>query len=189
MLAMISNLHFQLIGFLLLLSQKSGFLHSCAGGGVELVDDYPPVHLRALRVLKLSRHGPEPRLLLLLGVNLRLAQRQSPPLTKATTGSKAEQNVYVAHWSKLQRISEERREREKEQGRDALGDGEGLDPISLLERGRLNLFDFLGRLDDELVGSLGGFGDGKVGSVGIINFKSSSCQVGGESWPRSHPRC
>ncbi|KAM2450870.1 hypothetical protein TB2_008296 [Malus domestica] len=189
MLAMISNLHFQLIGFLLLLSQKSGFLHSCAGGGVELVDDYPPVHLRALRVLKLSRHGPEPRLLLLLGVNLRLAQRQSPPLRKATTGSKAEQNVYVAHWSKLQRISEERREREKEQGRDALGDGEGLDPISLLERGRLNLFDFLGRLDDELAGSLGGFEDGKVGSVGIINFKSSSCQVGGESWPRSHPRC
>ncbi|KAM2565216.1 hypothetical protein TB1_007872 [Malus domestica] len=50
------RLHFQLIGFLLLLSQKSGFLHSCAGSGAELVDDYPAVYLRTLRVLKLSRH-------------------------------------------------------------------------------------------------------------------------------------
>lgn len=29
--------------------------------GVSGADDHPPVHLRALRVLKLSRHGPEPR--------------------------------------------------------------------------------------------------------------------------------
>ncbi|KAM1125560.1 hypothetical protein ACFX1Q_040841 [Malus domestica] len=34
------HLHCQLIGFLLFLSQKSGFLRSCAGGEAELVDDF-----------------------------------------------------------------------------------------------------------------------------------------------------
>lgn len=116
---------------------------------------------------------------MLLGVNLRLAQRQSPPLTKATTGSKAEQNLSVAHWSKLQRISEDRREREKEQGRDALGDGKRLDPISLLEHGRLNLVGFLGRLGDELAGSLGGFGDGEVGLMGIKKLQIIELSGGG----------